>query len=165
MRFGLIDRVLEFEAGKRIVAVKAVSLAEEYLAEHFPTFPVLPGVFMLECMMEAARWLVHATQGFEHGIILPESVKGVTYKSFVAPGRLLRVEVDCLRLAPRESKFTGAGYCEETEVVKGRFALTHFNLAERSPGLASTDRRIVEEARVRWGLIGPVSERVEAPSA
>ena len=46
MRFWLLDRICSFEAGKQLTAVKNVSLAEEYLADHFPEFPVLPGVFM-----------------------------------------------------------------------------------------------------------------------
>ena len=47
MRFTLLDRVVAIEPGKSITAIKTVSLAEEYLADHFPRFPVLPGVFML----------------------------------------------------------------------------------------------------------------------
>ena len=56
MKFGLIDRIIELTRGERIVAVKAVTLAEEYLADHFPTFPVLPGVFVLEALAEAGAW-------------------------------------------------------------------------------------------------------------
>ncbi len=153
MKFGLVDRVEELESAKRIVAVKAVSLSEEYLAEHFPTFPVLPGVFMLESMAEAARWLVHEAQDFAHSVILLNQAKGITYKSFVAPGHLLRVEVTCRKLSDDASDFAGVGYCGQTEVLKGRFSLTHFNLASRSPGLASADHRILETARQRWTLL------------
>ena len=53
MRFTLIDRIVELEQGARITAVKSVSLAEEYLRDHFPRFPVLPGVMMLEAMTQA----------------------------------------------------------------------------------------------------------------
>ncbi|NOT02639.1 MAG: beta-hydroxyacyl-ACP dehydratase [Phycisphaerales bacterium] len=153
MKFALIDRVMELEPGRRIVAVKAVTLAEEYLAEHFPTFPVLPGVFMLECMTEAARWLVHASRNFMHSVVLLHSAKGVTYKSFVAPGQLLRVEVICRRLGEEGSDFSGAGFCGADEVVKGRFSLRHMTLASRSPTWAATDERIVDEARRRWSIL------------
>ncbi len=99
MKFGLVDRVVEIVPGERIVAVKAVSRAEEYLADHFPTFPVLPGVFMLEALVEAARWLAWVTLDFAPSLILLREAKNVTYKSFVKPGRLLRVEVSCRHLA------------------------------------------------------------------
>ena len=58
MKFILIDRISVLERGQRIVAHKALSLAEEYLADHFPAFPVIPGVLMLEAMVQASAWLV-----------------------------------------------------------------------------------------------------------
>lgn len=153
MQFGLIDRVVEIDPAKSISVVKAVSLSEEYLADHFPTYPVLPGVFMLECMVEAATWLVRLAEDFVHSVILLESARGVTYKGFVAPGHLLRVEVTCRRLTADSSDFSGVGNCDGSEVVKGRFSLRHTNLAVRSPELAETDRLIVEMARRRWSLL------------
>jgi 3-hydroxyacyl-[acyl-carrier-protein] dehydratase len=154
MKFSLIDRILELEPGKRIVGVKAVSLSEEYLAEHFPTFPVLPGVFMLESMVEAARWLVHVTRDFEPEVVLLKKARGITYKSFVAPGESLRVEVSCLGMSPDSSDFSGTGSCEGREVVKGRFSLTHFGVGgDRSDGAVAA-RDLVEGARSRWSLIG-----------
>ncbi|MHC4421726.1 MAG: hotdog family protein, partial [Planctomycetota bacterium] len=54
MKFNLLDTILD-QGPDRIVAIKHVSLAEEYLADHFPTFPVLPGVMMVETMVQAAR--------------------------------------------------------------------------------------------------------------
>ena len=153
MKFALIDRIVELEPGRRIVAVKAVSLAEEYLADHFPTFPVLPGVFMLEALVEAGAWLVRQYEDFAHGFVLLKEAKNVTYKSFVKPGHLLRIEVECRQLAPDGSEFSGTGRCDDTEVVKARFALRHFNLADRDPASAETDARVVAAARERWALI------------
>jgi 3-hydroxyacyl-[acyl-carrier-protein] dehydratase len=153
MKFVLLDRVIEVVPGKRIVGVKAVSQAEEYLADHFPTFPVLPGVLMLEAMVEAARWLVWRTEGFAHSMILLREAKNVTYKSFVAPGHTLRVEVTARRMEPGESGFAGTGYCEDNEVVKARFVLAHWNLADQSPELAQVDRQLLEAAKSRWALL------------
>src|SRR5712664_1908049 len=63
VKFNLIDKI-ELLTDERIVAVKYVSLAEEYLADHFPTFPVLPGVMMLEALTQAAGWLLHRRHRF-----------------------------------------------------------------------------------------------------
>ena len=161
MKFALIDRIVELEPGTRIVAVKAVSLAEEYLADHFATFPVLPGVFMLEALVESAAWLVRQHEDFAHSLILLKQANNVTYKSFVKPGRLLRLEVHCRRLAQGDSEFSGTGYCDEMEVVKARFALRHLNLADRDPGMAHADARLVAALRARWALI--TGSRVPRP--
>ena len=147
MKFGLVDRIIELVPRERIVAVKAVSLAEEYLADHFPTFPVLPGVFMLQALVESASWLVRDALEFRPSIILLHKARNVTYRSFVKPGNLLRLEVACRRLAPESSDFEGTGFRDQTEVVKARFSLRHFNLADRAPALAATDRQIAEAAR------------------
>ena len=53
MRFTLVDRIVLLEPGAKIVTVKTLSLAEEYLADHFPRFPVMPGVLMLEAMTQS----------------------------------------------------------------------------------------------------------------
>lgn len=148
MKFGLVDRILELTRGERIVTVKAVSLSEEYLADHFPTFPVLPGVLMLQALVESASWLVRDALDFQPSVILLTQAKNVTYRSFVKPGKLLRVEVHCRRLARAESEFEGNGFCDQVEVLKARFRLGHIRLAERTgTGGAELDRRMALKAR------------------
>ncbi len=93
MKFNLIDRI-ESITDERIVAVKYVSLAEEYLADHFPTFPVLPGVMMLEALTQAAGWLLYRRSNFAKSIAVLKEARNVKYGNFVAPGNSLRVEVD-----------------------------------------------------------------------
>jgi len=155
MKFELIDRVVEVVPGERIVAVKAVTRCEEYLADHFPTFPVLPGVLMLETLVEAARWLTWVGEDFAHSMVLLREAKNVTYKSFVSPGETLRAEVTCRPLAQGDGEFAGTGYCDQREVVKARFVLTRWNLADKRPELAHVDRRLREAARSRWALLAP----------
>lgn len=142
MKFRLIDRITEITRGERIVAIKAVSLAEEYLADHFPTFPVLPGVLMLQGMAEAAAWLVRDAQDFSSSVILLRQARNVTYKSFVKPGNLLRLEVTCRRLEQDESEFDGIGFCEELEVVRARFAMKHF-CVDKGDGSSSIDQSLI----------------------
>lgn len=155
MKFALVDKVIELEPERRIVAIKAISRSEEYLGDHFPTFPVLPGVFMLQVLVESATWLVRASGGFDKSVILLKEAKNVIYKSFVKPGQILRAEVTCNRLSPEGSDFSGTGRCGDTEVVKARFSLTHFNLADRHGSFADMDARIRDQARGQWRMIGP----------
>src|SRR5262245_64612966 len=108
MRFLLIDRILEVEAGRcrllgtqslagqcpRLVAVKNLSLAEEYLSDHFPGFPVMPGVLMLEALTQAGAWLIRDSEDFAKSIIILKQAKTIKYGSFVEPGRQLELRVD-----------------------------------------------------------------------
>src|SRR5260370_4555948 len=64
MRFNLVDRILEVQPGKVLRAVKNLTLGEEYLADHFPSFPVMPGVLMLETLVEAGPRLARPTHHF-----------------------------------------------------------------------------------------------------
>jgi 3-hydroxyacyl-[acyl-carrier-protein] dehydratase len=88
MKFLLIDQVLE-RTPTSIVAIKNVTAAEEYLGDHFPGFPVLPGVFMLEALTQAARELL---KDRGQRLVLGQ-VKALRYGSFVRPGEALKVEV------------------------------------------------------------------------
>jgi 3-hydroxyacyl-[acyl-carrier-protein] dehydratase len=96
MHFSLVDRVLESagspEGEARVVTLKLVSGAEEYLQDHFPTFPVLPGVFMLESMVQAARHAIDPEGSRPEPVVLGR-VRALKYGRFVRPGDTMRVEV------------------------------------------------------------------------
>src|SRR3954470_11660358 len=143
MRFVLIDRILELNTGQSLVAVKNLSLCEEYLADHFPGFPVMPGVLMLEALTQAGAWLIRDMEDFAHSVVLLKQAKTIKYGSFVEPGRQLQLKVDLISHGERESTFKGTGTIEGQEMVKGRFTLTRYNLRERDPSLHATDASIV----------------------
>ena len=89
MKFLLLDDIIE-QTADRIVTIKQVSMAEEYLADHFPSFPVLPGVMMIESMVQAARRML-ADRG-DARLVLGE-IKALKFGSMVRPGEVLEVEV------------------------------------------------------------------------
>ncbi|MCG3137071.1 MAG: hypothetical protein HJJLKODD_00913 [Phycisphaerae bacterium] len=153
MKFHMVDRITALAPGERINTVKSLAYAEEYLADHFPTFPVMPGVLMLECLVQSAGWLVRVSEDFAHSLINLALVKNVTFKSFLAPGQLLQVEVECRQLESRRSEFSGWGRCGANEIVKARFELRHENLAERDPGFAALDHENISHARRHYALL------------
>lgn len=154
MKFILIDRICVLEPPRRVVASKSLTLAEEYLADHFPAFPVMPGVLMLEAMVQAAAWLVRTTNDFAQSIVVLAEAKNISYKSFVSPGRTLEVTAEAVRLCERDSEFKAFGRCGDEEIVKARLKLRHYNLAERDRLLADVDARVIAELRKRFGLLG-----------
>jgi len=77
MRWMWIDRILELEHGRRCVAVKNVSLAEEHLHDHFPGTPVMPGSLMIEGMAQTAGILVGHARDFKEKVILAKIGKAV----------------------------------------------------------------------------------------
>src|SRR6476620_10403618 len=135
MRFVLIDRIVELNTGKSMVGVKNLSLCEEYLADHFPGFPVMPGVLMLEALTQAGAWLIRDLEDFAHSVIILKQARTIKYGSFVEPGRQLQLHVSVIAHGERESTFKGVGSIDGQEMVKGRFTLTRYNLRERDAEL------------------------------
>jgi len=153
MRFILIDKVISLETGKQIKSVKNVSLAEEYLSDHFPTFPVLPGVLLLEGLIESASWLVRQKENFAHSMILLEQARNVKYKSFLAPGSWIQYTVDAKTIDENISSFTGFGSSQGERIVEAKFGLKHFNLADDNSAMAGIDAEIIENMKNRWKLL------------
>lgn len=153
MKFNLIDRITELVPGERLSAVKALTQAEEYLADHFPRFPVMPGVLMVEAMTQAGAWLVRATEDFAHSMVLLAGASNVTYKSFVTPGQLLTISIEAKQIDDSSSIMTGVGRRGETEVVKARLTLRHFNLADENPACREQDARLIASARQQMELL------------
>ena len=153
MKFILIDKIESFELGSTLTAVKSVSLAEEYLADHFPIFPVLPGVLLLEGLIESAAWLVRKTQNYSNSMVLLEQAKNVKYKSFAAPGMQIQYTVDAKAIEENVSSFKGVGICGDEHIVEARLTLRHFNLAENDPKMAMVDGKVIDSMKQRWGLL------------
>ncbi len=153
MRFILIDKIISLENGRQIKAIKSVSLAEEYLADHFPTFPVLPGGLLLEGLIESATWMVRRTENFAHSMILLEQARNVKYKSFLAPGATIEYTVEAKTIEENRSSFTGFGSSEGERIIEARFGLRHFNLVDQNPAMAAVDARVIENMKKRWKLL------------
>jgi 3-hydroxyacyl-[acyl-carrier-protein] dehydratase len=153
MRFILIDKIVSLEPGRQIKTVKSVSLAEEYLADHFPTFPVLPGVLLLQGLIESASWLVRETENFAHSMILLEQARNVKYKSFLAPGGRVEYTVQAKTIEENVSSFTAFGASGNERIVEANLGLRHFNLGDEDPTMAAVDAEVIENMKTRRELL------------
>lgn len=98
--FLLVDRVLEFESGKRIVALKNVTYNEPYFTGHFPTNPIMPGVLVIEALAQAAGLLAMKTlteQQKPYGEFHLVSIDKARFKKNIVPGDQLILEAEYLR--------------------------------------------------------------------
>ncbi len=153
MRFSLIDRIDELEPGARIAAVKALSMAEEYLADHFPGFPVMPGVLVLEAMTQAGAWLVRASEDFAHSLVVLREARAVKYGQFVEPGQTLRVTAEIAGQTDRETTLKARGAIDGSTIVGARLVLERYNLVDKHPERASADETVKQEMRSLFALL------------
>jgi len=124
MKFYLIDRVIE-QTDDSIVALKALTNAEEYLDDYFPGFPVMPGVMMLETLVQAARRLIRDADGpASPGPLVISQARNIRYAAMVRPGQTLQVAVS-LRKRHDDGTldFQGTGTVDNDVAVQGRFSL------------------------------------------
>ena len=159
MRFCLVDRIEHLEVGKQISAVKALSLAEEYLGDHFPGFPVMPGVLMLEAMTQTAAWLVRAGEDFAHSMVVLKEARGVKYGQFVEPGQTLHLTAEIVSQTDRETTVKARGMVDGRVTVQGRLTLERYDLAETAPEHALTDSLLKQHFRALFALLHQRTER------
>ncbi|MFH0965300.1 MAG: 3-hydroxyacyl-ACP dehydratase FabZ family protein [Planctomycetota bacterium] len=142
LKFHLIDRITGIVPNESIEAMRSVTLAEEYLADHFPTNPVLPGVMMLEALIQAAAWLIRTSTDFDKSMVLLKEARNVKYGRFVRPGDTLVIRADRVEENGNTVTFKARGEVNGEAAVSARFVMEQFNLADRDPSLAENDETV-----------------------
>jgi 3-hydroxyacyl-[acyl-carrier-protein] dehydratase len=150
VKFILVDQLLSLESGKRIVMSKNVTMAEEYLADHFPGFPVLPGVMMLEAAIQTAAWLVREKSNFAHSLVVLKEARGVRYGTFVSPGQTLTLTAEAVEIGEARSDFKVKGTVNDATAIQARIELSHLNLAPLDSAMAKVDAQAITAQRERW---------------
>ena len=146
MRFTLIDRVTAVRPGERIEAVKTLSRGEEYLGDHFPGFAVMPGVLMVEAMVQASAWLLRVTDDFADATITLAEAKAVKFNSFITPGQTLTVAAAVHKRDGKLTTLKASGSRDGVTCVSGRLTLRCGNRADR-PGAGPDDPAKDAESR------------------
>jgi 3-hydroxyacyl-[acyl-carrier-protein] dehydratase len=153
MRFSLIDRIVELEPGVRITAVKTLTMTEEYLADHFPHFPVMPGVLMLEALTQAGAWLVRSSENFAHSMVVLKQANNVKYAQFVEPGQTLSVTAEILKFDEGEVKLKAYGTVGGRVILSARLTLACYNLAKKDPQYEMSDAAMRRDLRNQFALL------------
>lgn len=153
MYFSLIDRIEELQPGKKIVATKSLTLAEEYLLDHFPNFPVMPGVLMLEALTQTAAWLIRASDDFRHSMVLLKEARNLKFARFVQPGQTLVLTASVSQQEGDLVTVKAEGVVDGQTHLKAQLSLCRYNLAEKDPTASDTDRKVVAELRQRFRLL------------
>jgi 3-hydroxyacyl-[acyl-carrier-protein] dehydratase len=158
VRFTLVDRITELTVGQSITAIKVLSLAEEYLADHFPRFPVMPGVMMLEAMYQASAWLVRSSEDFAHTIVVLREARNVKFSNFVEPGQVLVVQATMLKENETTTTLKAEASVNGKPAVNARLVLERYNLADRYPSRAATDDFTRRQLREQFDILcGPTA--------
>lgn len=153
MRFSLIDRIVELEPGARISAVKALALCEGYLEDHFPKFPVMPGVLMLEALTQTASWLVSRSEGFSHSVVVLREARNVKFAEFVRPGEVLAISAEVIKQEGATVTLKAQGTINGKVAVSARLVLERLNLADRQPNRELWDATTRAKSRARFDLL------------
>ena len=125
--FLLIDRVTECELGKRIRAVKNVSVNEPYFNGHFPYYKVMPGVLIVEAMAQAAAILSFRSMGIkpdDKSVYYFAGIDRARFKKPVIPGDQLVLEVSIERTVRSVVKYVGKAYVEDALVAEAELLCT-----------------------------------------
>jgi len=156
MRFILIDRIRELYPDESITAVKSLARSEEFLDDHFPGLPVMPGVLTLEAIVQTSAWLIRHSEDFAHSVIVLKKAGNVRYRRIVAPGQTLTITADIFRHGQQETTLRVRGSINGQSAVTGRMVLRRYNLADIDPRLREKDEQAVERQREQFALLrGP----------
>jgi 3-hydroxyacyl-[acyl-carrier-protein] dehydratase len=125
--FLLIDRVIDLEIGKRLVAIKNISFNEPQFTGHFPSQPIMPGVLIIEALAQATGILAFKSEvgkPQDGQIYMLVGVDNARFKKMVEPGDQLRLEVEVITVKRGIWKFKGSAYVDDKVVTSAELMCT-----------------------------------------
>jgi len=126
MRWIWIDKFIEFQSGRRAVALKNVTLAEEHLHDHFPGFPVMPESLMIEAMAQTSGILVGEAKNFQEKVILAKIKKAVFF-DYVRPGDTIKLDAKIDSIISEAASTSGKITCEDKLIAEIDLMFSHID--------------------------------------
>ncbi|MEC9094206.1 MAG: 3-hydroxyacyl-ACP dehydratase FabZ family protein [Planctomycetota bacterium] len=153
IQFTQIDKITEIVEGERISAVKYLSGDEDYLQDHFPRFPVMPGVLMLEAMFQASSWLVRYTNHFSHSTVELREARNIKFQNFVTPGNQLVVTAKITKQKGLQYSLKTEGRVGDELAVSGKLVVEAYNRQDRVSSSSTVDEIVAIEKKKNFQLL------------
>lgn len=142
MKYRQIDRITSLEPGKRLTAERTLRAEEEYLHDHFPRFPVMPGVMMLEALHQAAVWMIRTGDNFQSPLVLLRETRSVKFGDFLSPGETLLITVESIKEDGNRTTVKASATKEGRVTVSARLILERCSTGD--PEELGTDVQVRE---------------------
>jgi 3-hydroxyacyl-[acyl-carrier-protein] dehydratase len=123
MRFLLVDSIRTIEPGSSATGIKNVTLSEDFLADHFPHRPIMPGMLIIEALVQLSDWVIRSGTEFDQ-LGLASAFDRIKFRRMVRPGDQLRLEVQVVNQDGTEIQTQGRAYCQDTLVVSAGITLS-----------------------------------------
>ncbi|HVS34482.1 MAG TPA: 3-hydroxyacyl-ACP dehydratase FabZ family protein [Gemmataceae bacterium] len=149
MRWIWIDRFVEFQSGKSARAVKNLSRAEDHFADHFPGWPIMPAVLILEGLAQTGGILVGEANQFREKVVLAKIPRAVFHREATA-GEQLTYEVEMLHLRPEGASVTGRVLSDGALTAEAEIFFAH--LDQSRSGQLFGDRNFVFSGEMQYLL-------------
>jgi 3-hydroxyacyl-[acyl-carrier-protein] dehydratase len=147
VRYRQLDKIIELIPGEKIVASRQLRSDEDYLRDHFPLFPVMPGVMMLEALFQASCWLVRSTENFSSSVLSLQEARNIKFADFMEPGHVLTVTAEILKMDDTTVTVKVSGSRGETVAVSGRLLIGRSSLGRDGDQLSALDEFMRDSMR------------------
>lgn len=119
--FLLIDKIIDLQPGKKVTALKNVTINENFFNGHFPVEPVMPGVLIIEAMAQAGAYAILSMEEYKGKIAYFGAIDKVKFRDKVVPGDTLKIEVEILKLKKVAGIGKGIAYVNDKKVTEAEF--------------------------------------------
>jgi 3-hydroxyacyl-[acyl-carrier-protein] dehydratase len=160
MRWIWIDRFLEFHRGKMARAIKSLSMAEDYFADHFPGYPVMPGTLLLEGLAQTGGVLVGEVNDFQEKVVLAK-IPWARFHRDAFPGEQLIYETEVLHLRPEGAAVQGRVTSNGELIVEAEIFFAHLDKARSQQFFGENNFVFSGELKHLLGLVKVLADRTE----
>lgn len=161
MKYRQIDRITSLTPGKLLTGERTLRADEEHLKDHFPRFPVMPGVMMLEALHQAAIWMIRTGEDFAHPLVLLQEVRSVKFGDFLAPGETLHIRAEAIKEKGLRTTVKAIATKEERTTVSARLILER--CGSNDPERLGTDEDVRRRVKKQFNeLFGDYTQIAKA---